>query len=313
MAKRDYYEVLGVERAPPRARSRGRSGSPASSTPTSTRTTPGRGEVQGGGRGLRGPLRSRGRRPTTASATRASLWRFEPGAGFWSFQDIFDALFGAAILSAAASARGAAPGRDVAAIVEIDLSEVLEEQRREVSFEAMSVCEHCRGNGAEPGIRRSRPATLRGTGQLREVSRSVFGQVDAGGRLRPLRGQGRVPRHPCEAAVAPGGEGRGPGRWTSPPGSRTDSGSGSRGGPRGRGGGRQGDLYVEVRIERTSASPARARSWSARCRGAGDDGDARRGGLVPTLDGEMAVKVPAGTQHGDVTALAGAGCLPARR
>src|SRR3954451_1619654 len=63
---------------------------------------------------------------------------FEPGAGFGSFQDIFDAIFGGGD-PFGGFARGPGAGADIAAVVEIGLEEVLEDQMREISFEAVSV------------------------------------------------------------------------------------------------------------------------------------------------------------------------------
>src|SRR6476661_9764289 len=75
---------------------------------------------------------------------------FEPGAGFGSFQDIFDAIFGGGDPFGGFGG-GSGAGADIGAIVEIGLEDVLTDQQREISFEAVSVCERCRGNGAEPG------------------------------------------------------------------------------------------------------------------------------------------------------------------
>src|SRR3954468_92768 len=76
---------------------------------------------------------------------------FQPGAGFGSFQDIFDAIFGGGDPFGAGFGGGPAAGADVAAVVELELEDALEGQQHEVSFEAVTVCERCRGNGAEPG------------------------------------------------------------------------------------------------------------------------------------------------------------------
>src|SRR5581483_3518342 len=65
---------------------------------------------------------------------------YQPGAGFGSLQDIFDAFFGGDPFGGdpfGGFGRRAAPGGDVAAVVELDLEDVLADQRREVSFEAV--------------------------------------------------------------------------------------------------------------------------------------------------------------------------------
>ena len=75
---------------------------------------------------------------------------------------------------------------------------MLEGAKREVSFEAVSVCEHCRGNGAEPGTPINECPTCEGSGQLRQVTRSVFGQVVRATPCDRCGGDGRVPEKPCK-------------------------------------------------------------------------------------------------------------------
>src|SRR6266513_1701764 len=101
---------------------------------------------------------------------------FTPGAGFGSFQDIFDAIFGGGD-PFGGFGRGPGAGADIAAVVEIGLEDVLENQRREISFEAVSICERCRGNGAEPGTPIETCDRCGGSGELRSVTRTAFGQL----------------------------------------------------------------------------------------------------------------------------------------
>src|ERR671918_497079 len=101
--------------------------------------------------------------------------------------------------------RASGTGADVGAVIELELQDVLEGQKREVSFEAVSVCEHCRGNGAEPGTPIETCPKCEGSGQLQQVSRSVFGQVVRAMPCDRCGGQGRIPQTPCERC---GGAGR---------------------------------------------------------------------------------------------------------
>ena len=88
--------------------------------------------------------------------------------GSQSFADIFETIFGGDPFG-----RGPAAGVDIGTAVEVTLEEVLEGADREVSFEAVSVCDHCRGNGAEPGTPINECPTCEGAGQIRRVSRSA--------------------------------------------------------------------------------------------------------------------------------------------
>ena len=241
---------------------------------------------------------------------------FQPGAGFASFQDIFDAVFGGDPFGEAFGGfgRGPAAGGDVAAVVEIELEDVLDDQRREVSFEAVSVCERCRGNGAEPGTPIVTCDRCGGSGQLREVSRSVFGQVVRAMPCDRCGGSGRIPETPCERC---GGAGRITEARTwevDVPAGIEDgqrvriAGAGHAGSP----GGRQGDLYVEVRVtpdERFSRQGSELiTSAEVPVTTALIGGEV----FVPTLDGEVTVEVPAGTQHGAVAVMKGRGLPPLR-
>src|SRR5205807_739614 len=79
----------------------------------------------------------------------------------------FGDLFG---MGGGARAGGAIQGGDVAVAAEIDLAEAARGAAVEVSFEAVAVCEHCHGNGAEPGTPIETCPRCQGSGQLRAVS-----------------------------------------------------------------------------------------------------------------------------------------------
>src|SRR3954454_527091 len=78
---------------------------------------------------------------------------------FGSVADIFDAFFGGGgggafggIFGGGGSrARGPAPGGGLAVAAEIDLAQAARGAAVEVAYEAVARCEHCNGNGAEPG------------------------------------------------------------------------------------------------------------------------------------------------------------------
>jgi molecular chaperone DnaJ len=239
---------------------------------------------------------------------------FTPGETFSSFQDIFEALFGGDPFGGGFGPPGPASGGDVAATIEIALAEVLEGTTQEVSFDAVAVCEHCRGNGAEPGTPIRRCDRCDGSGQLREVTRSVFGQVMRAVPCDRCGGSGRIAETPCRVC---GGAGRTREQrnWEVDVPAGIDDGQRIRiagAGHAGDAGGRQGDLYVQVRVlpddrfiregtELVTRVPIPVTT-------------AMLGGevAVPTLDGEQSVEVPSGAQHGDVVTLRGQGLPPLR-
>jgi molecular chaperone DnaJ len=236
---------------------------------------------------------------------------FDPAGGFGSFQDIFDAIFGGAD-PFGGFGRASGAGADVGAVVELELEDVLADQRREVSFEAVSVCERCRGNGAEPGTPIETCPKCGGSGQLQQVSRSVFGQVVHAMPCDRCGGEGRIPETPCERC---GGAGRVSEMrtWEVDIPAGIDDGQRVRiagAGHAGAAGGRQGDLYVEVRIEPDERFTRQGTELIARAEVPVTTAIVGGEVFVPTLEGEMAMEVPAGTQHGDVALLGGRGLPP---
>jgi molecular chaperone DnaJ len=239
---------------------------------------------------------------------------FQPGgAGFGSFQDIFEAIFSGAD-PFGGFGRGPAPGGDIAALVELDLEDVLTDQEREISFEAVGVCDHCRGNGAEPGTPIETCDRCDGTGQLRQVSQSIFGQVVRAMPCDVCGGDGRVPETPCEKC---GGAGRVSEQRTW----EVDIPAGIEDGQRvriagaghaGEAGAPQGDLYVQVRIEPDDRFARQGTELISRAEVPVTIALVGGEVFVPTLEGEVSVEVPAGTQHGETSVLKGRGLPPLR-
>ena len=97
--------------------------------------------------------------------------------GFGSVGDIFNAFFGEAFGGAFGGGARTGPrqGEDVAVAVEIDLEQAYRGARVEVTFEAIDRCEHCHGNGAEPGTPITTCDKCGGNGILQAVTRSPFG------------------------------------------------------------------------------------------------------------------------------------------
>src|SRR5436190_12155222 len=124
--------------------------------------------------------------------------------GFGSFADIFDAFFGGGDPFGRATG-GPAQGGDVAVAVEISLQEAATGAQVDVDYELIDRCEHCHGNGAEPGTPIETCSRCQGTGQLRMVSRTAFGQLVRTQACDVCGGDGRVAETPCRDC---GGRGR---------------------------------------------------------------------------------------------------------
>ena len=81
--------------------------------------------------------------------------------------------------------------------VEIDLVEAAHGAQVEVSYEAIDRCEHCHGNGAEPGTPIKTCERCGGAGQLQAATRTPFGQMVRTIPCDVCHGDGRVPEQPC--------------------------------------------------------------------------------------------------------------------
>jgi molecular chaperone DnaJ len=210
---------------------------------------------------------------------------------------------------------GPAQGGDVGVEVEVTLSEVVTGVRREVSFEAVSVCEHCRGNGAEPGTPIRSCQTCGGAGRVQQVRRTAFGQLVQTGACPTCDGQGRVPERPCERCGGPGREVRDR-TWDVDVPAGIESGQRIRiggAGHAGESGAPAGDLYVLVQVAEDERFERRGQDLVSVAKVPATL--AMLGGRVeaPTLDGEREVEIPAGSQPGDAITLKGLGLPSLRR
>jgi len=237
---------------------------------------------------------------------------YEPHfSDFGSFGDLFSAFFG----GGGGRPGGPRQGADVGATVVIDLADAAHGVSEEVAFEVVERCEHCRGNGAEPGTPIATCATCGGSGQIQEVARTAFGQMVRTGLCGTCGGDGKLPEQPCGACRGSGQIPEERRLSVDIPAGIADSQrirvtgrghAGERGGP-------SGDLFVLVRVREDE-----------RFLRDGDDlitvvdVPAPRAALgtkvqVPTLDGTQELDIPAGTQPGTTMTIRGAGMPPLRR
>jgi molecular chaperone DnaJ len=232
---------------------------------------------------------------------------------FGSFEDVLSAFFGRGdpIFSDlfGFSRSGPAGGADVAAHVEVTLGEVLSGTTRDVTFEGASTCERCDGTGAEPGTEVLTCETCDGVGEIREVSRTVFGQLVRSGACPACGGRGEVPERPCGEC---GGEGRvvRSRTWQLDVPAGIESGQRIRvsgAGHAGEPGGRAGDLYVQVVVADDERFERHGRDLVAVAEVPVTRAMLGGAVTVPTLDGEREVEIPAGSQSGERITLRGVG------
>jgi len=231
-----------------------------------------------------------------------------PGDAF-GFSDLFEAFFGGN--DPFGGGRGPMPttGPDVEVAIELSLAEAAFGTTPTVDLTIPVECETCDGSGCEPGTHPSRCDTCGGAGQVRQVRRSILGQLvtavpcgacDATGSriLSPCkicRGEGRVrATRSIEVEVPPGVD----------DGQRLRVAGRGAAGPRGA---QTGDLYVTIRV-RGHADLERHGEDLLTVRVVGLT-QAVLGARfeIETLDGPAEIDVPAGTQPGTMIRVKGRG------
>jgi molecular chaperone DnaJ len=121
---------------------------------------------------------------------------FGLGGGFGGFGSIFDLFMGRG--AGRAAARREPVGVDLRYDMEITLKEAASGVEREITFPRDERCPHCNGTGAEPGSSVIACSRCRGTGELRQVQRSPFGQVIRITTCPDCAGRGQMPQKVCK-------------------------------------------------------------------------------------------------------------------
>jgi molecular chaperone DnaJ len=231
-----------------------------------------------------------------------------PGEAFGDiFGDVFGDIFGG-------QRRGGRSqvfrGADLRFELDLDLSQAVFGATIEIDVPKLSECETCHGSGAAKGSNPIQCETCHGAGTVR-VSQGFFQLQQTCPRCR---GSGKIVKNPCDTCL-----GQGRVRRTKklsvkiPPG--VDNGDRIRlsgEGEAGRNGGPAGDLYVEVQVRPHEIFEREGEHLS--CEVPVSFVTAALGGtvLVPTLDGQVSLKIPAETQSGKVFRLRDKGVKPVR-
>lgn len=216
----------------------------------------------------------------------------------------FEQMFGGGRASG-----GAREGADIKVTIPLTLAEVAAGVEKTLTLKLLDPCGRCEGTGAEPGAAAARCGTCGGTGEVRRAQRSFFGQFVSVAPCPACGGEGTVVERPCRSCSA---EGRMRVEHTIPvrvpPGVATGQYMTLRGmgnvGPRG---GARGDILVifdvedDPRFERDGADLRTEVLVSYPQLVLGADIE------VPAVDGAVTLRVPAGTQSGQLFHLRGRG------
>jgi molecular chaperone DnaJ len=122
---------------------------------------------------------------------------FDPGS---AFSDIFEDLFGDITGRGRRGGHGAGRGSDLRYDMAISLKEAYSGKQAEIHVPSLSQCEHCHGSGAEPGSSPVTCPTCRGQGRVR--AQQGFFTIE---RTCPAcQGRGQTIKDPCEACNGAG-------------------------------------------------------------------------------------------------------------
>ena len=231
-----------------------------------------------------------------------------PGEAFGDiFGDVFGDIFGGGRRGGRSQVfRGA----DLRYDLELDLNQAVFGTSVEIDVPKLCECETCKGSGAAKGSNPSTCETCNGTGQVR-ISQGFFQLQQACPRCR---GSGKIVKNPCDTCLGQGRIRRSKKLSVKiPPG--VDTGDRIRlggEGEAGRNGGPAGDLYVEVHVREHEIFERDGEHLS--CEVPISFATAVLGGtvIVPTLDGQVSLKIPAETQSGRVFRMRDKGVKPVR-
>jgi molecular chaperone DnaJ len=235
------------------------------------------------------------------------------GAGFSAadaFSDIFGDVFGDIFGGGRRGGRQVYRGADLRYDLELDLEQAVFGHEREIEFTTLAECETCHGSGASPGSKTVTCDTCNGIGQVR-MQQGFFSVQQTCPRCK---GRGQVISDPCQTCLGQGRVRRKKTLQVKIP-AGVDNGDRIRlagEGEAGRNGGPAGDLYVEVRVRE---HPIFERDGShLSCEVPVSFVTAALGGTVevPTLGGNVELKVPSETQSGRVFRLREKGVKPVR-
>jgi len=235
-------------------------------------------------------------------------FRMDFGAegGDFDFSDVFEDLFGGGQTRARSRER---KGKDIRIDIEIPFEESILGVKKEVELYKLVRCSRCSGSGAEKGSRMNSCATCEGKGNIQKTQRTFLGSFTQVSTCPECAGSGKRPELPCTQCRGKGIEQRNEKiELLIPKGIRDGellkmTGSGEMSTVSGT----PGDLYIHIHV-----APHKM------FRRQGDDivmqlpvklSQAIVGGSIDieTIDGKIKLKIPEGTQSGDILSVRGKG------
>lgn len=209
--------------------------------------------------------------------------------------DIFENFFGGGQRARQQNRRG----RDMEVRVEISFEDAVFGTEAPISLNLEDECEHCHGTTVEPGHELKTCDTCKGAGQVMNVTRTIFGNIQQASLCPTCRGTGKVPEKVCSVCKGKGTKAKTQKMTLKIP-AGIDDGATIRLSGHGEAiaNGPKGDLYVNVRVKphkeftREGDLILSSQHISMIDAALGTEID------VDTVDGPVRMKIPAGTQSG---------------
>lgn len=190
-------------------------------------------------------------------------------------------------------------GNDVETTVEINFEQAVFGTETELTLNLNDTCEHCKGSTVEPGHELKTCPDCKGSGQTIRVMRTMFGNIQQAALCQTCKGSGKVPEKVCSVCKGAGTERRKQTVTLKIP-AGVDDGAVIRLREHGEAiaNGPKGDLYVNLRVKPHKKFTREGDLILSE--ETIDMVDAALGTeiSVETVDGPVTMKVPAGTQSG---------------
>ena len=232
------------------------------------------------------------------------------GFGGSGMEDIFDMFFGGQGGRGGRNSKaGPQRGADLRFDLEISFEEAAFGLEKEINLYRDEVCDHCHGEGAEPGSKVETCPECNGSGYVRFTQNTMFGQMVNERPCSRCKGEGKIISEPCKECRGKGTVKRNKKLKVKIP-AGVDNGSRlrvSNEGEAGAKGGPSGDLYVYLYVKPHKFFERDG--TTVLCEVPINIVQATLGAdiKVPTLDGQVTMKIPEGTQPGKVMRIKGKG------
>lgn len=217
--------------------------------------------------------------------------------------DIFGQFFGG-------QAGGRAPrrGRDIETNLTLTFEQAVFGVEEDIMLDMDDECSHCHGTTVEPGHSMKTCPTCKGAGQQTRVMNTVFGPIQQAVTCDTCKGKGKIPEKVCSVCRGKGTERRKQTIKLKVP-AGIDDGATIRLKERGEavGDGARGDLYVHIRVKAHKRFTREGDIILSEDHVSMIDAALGTEIDVETVDGTVRMKVPAGTQSGTDFKLSGHG------